>query len=52
MRSVYGENACHGSPSAIFSIPRCRYPMWGTAFFITSPSEVSTNRIAPWVDGC
>src|SRR5213082_787102 len=31
---------------------RCRYPTWGMARFITSPSAWTTKLITPCVEGC
>ena len=36
----------------IFSSPRCRYPMTGSALRTISPSSSNWMRSTPWVDGC
>src|SRR5581483_8525407 len=38
--------------SAIFSSPRCKYPMSGVALVMISPSSSSTMRKTPCVAGC
>src|SRR5437870_3705788 len=43
---------CQPTFSAIFSIERWRYPMSGSASFITSPSARTTKRSTPCVEGC
>src|SRR5688572_6985312 len=41
-----------GFDSASFSVARCRRPMCGSAFWITSPSISSTRRSTPCAAGC
>src|SRR5688572_389047 len=42
----------NGLLSASFSVARCRRPMCGSAFWITSPSSSSTSRSTPCAAGC
>src|SRR5262245_9705093 len=42
----------NGFDSASFSVARCRRPMCGSAFWMTSPSNSSTRRSTPWAAGC
>src|ERR1017187_4678999 len=52
MRSTYGLNWAKVRFSAIFSTPRCRYPMTQSAPRTFSPSSLRMTRSTPWVDGC
>src|ERR1035441_1444763 len=52
MRSTYGLNWAKVRFSAIFSTPRCRYPMTQSVPSTFSPSSLRMTRSTPWVDGC
>src|ERR1035438_5137771 len=52
MRSTYGLNCAYVRFSAIFSTPRCRYPMMHSVPRTFSPSSLRMTRSTPCVDGC
>src|SRR5580658_185274 len=52
MRSTYGLNIVYVRASAIFSTPRCRYPMTHSRPRTFSPSSRKITRNTPWVAGC
>src|SRR5829696_1951692 len=52
MRSTYGLNCAYVRFSAIFSTPRCRYPMMHSVPITFSPSSFRMTRSTPWVEGC
>src|SRR6266849_7463259 len=52
IRSTYGLNITYVRFSAIFSPPRCRYPMMHSVPITFSPSSFKMTRNTPWVEGC
>src|SRR5262249_9449746 len=52
MRSTYGLNCANVRFSAIFSTPRCRYPMTQSVPRTFSPSSFRMTRSTPCVEGC
>src|SRR5579862_7864550 len=52
MRSTYGLNCAKVRFSAIFSTPRCRYPITHSVPFTFSPSSFRITRSTPCVEGC
>src|SRR5260370_12287706 len=52
MRSTYGANCWYVRCSAIFSTPRCRYPIMHSEPITRSPASFSLTRNTPCVDGC
>src|SRR5579871_4616229 len=52
MRSTYGLNIVYVRFSAIFSTPRCRYPITHSSPITFSPSSRKMTRSTPWVAGC
>src|SRR6266567_7728497 len=52
MRSTYGLNITYVRFSAIFSTPRCRYPMMHSVPITFSPSSFKITRSTPCVEGC
>src|SRR5438445_7542986 len=52
MRSTYGLNITYVRFSAIFSTPRCRYPMMHSVPITFSPSSFKITRNTQCVDGC
>src|SRR3954465_8535449 len=52
MRSTYGLNCAYVRFSAIFSTPRCKYPMMHSVPSTFSPSSLRITRSTPCVDGC
>src|SRR5579862_9596033 len=52
MRSTYGLNIVYVRLSAIFSTPRCRYPMTHSSPRTFSPSSLRMTRSTPCVAGC
>src|SRR6516165_5949330 len=52
MRSTYGLNMVYVRFSAIFSTPRCRYPITQSVPRTFSPSSLRITRSTPCVEGC